>query len=175
MQVAGLGDSMSMMIPRGEAFVLRASAKDGMVVPDNVSLKWRQSGSSSSTALLLTKFGPNDFRYDFPAIQSEAVVELSWRRRMSNRPVYKSSPVAGIGIADCLISPPTHQPASHRDKSRRRIPFSGDDDAWRSFVLPSDWPRSNAFTAEHAHRAEARHLTSEARRSPLPPPTSCEK
>jgi hypothetical protein len=76
LEVVGLEDGPSMRVPRGEAFVLRVAARQGSVAPDSVSVRWRQAGAEP-VAVLLTKFGANDFRYDFPALQSDATVELA--------------------------------------------------------------------------------------------------
>ena len=76
LEVAGLNDDHSMLVPRGEPFILRVSAKQNSVPPDSVSIHWSQPGVAP-VSVLLTKFGPNDFRYDFPAIASDATVELT--------------------------------------------------------------------------------------------------
>ena len=75
LQVAGLtGDAM--VVPRGEPFVLRVMAKEGSLSPDVISMKYREEGGRK-TAVSLTKFGPNDFRYDFPPLQNAVQVNLS--------------------------------------------------------------------------------------------------
>jgi hypothetical protein len=76
LQVAGLPDANSMIVPRDEHFVLRASAKPQSVWPSSVAIRWRQTGAPA-VSTQLTQFGPNDFRYDFPPLQSDATVELS--------------------------------------------------------------------------------------------------
>jgi hypothetical protein len=73
--VTGLNGN-TMTVPRGEPFALRVSARAGAVIPESVSIRWRQRGSSRATALL-TKFGPNDFRYDFPPVESDVEAEVS--------------------------------------------------------------------------------------------------
>jgi hypothetical protein len=75
LDIAGLKDG-AMIVPRGEPFILRATARDGTIVPATVTIHWRQQGSNRVTAML-TSFADNDFRYDFPAIQEEAIVEIA--------------------------------------------------------------------------------------------------
>jgi hypothetical protein len=75
LSVIGLsGDSM--VVPRGEPFVLRVAAKEGSLAPDVVSMKYREEGGKKTT-VALTKFGANDFRYDFPPLQNPVQVNLS--------------------------------------------------------------------------------------------------
>src|SRR5581483_9032382 len=42
---------------------------------DTVSIQWRE-GRGDSTTAQLTRFGPGDFRYDLPPLQSDAKVEI---------------------------------------------------------------------------------------------------
>jgi hypothetical protein len=73
--VIGLGGD-TMVVPRGEPFVLRVAAKDGSLAPDVVSMKYREEGGKKTT-VALTKFGANDFRYDFPPLQNPVQVNLT--------------------------------------------------------------------------------------------------
>jgi hypothetical protein len=75
LQVIGLGGNQ-MIVPRGEPFVLRVDAKDGSQPPDVVSMKYREEGGKKIT-VALTRFGANDFRYDFPPLQNAVQVNLS--------------------------------------------------------------------------------------------------
>ncbi len=75
LQIAGL-DQGTITVPRGEPFVLRVNARSGSVVPETVALRFREEGGDRVDANL-TAFGPNDFRYDFSAINSPITVELS--------------------------------------------------------------------------------------------------
>jgi hypothetical protein len=74
LQVAGVTDG-TLVVPRGEPFLLRVSAKDGSVVPDSVTIRVRE-GHASRLDSSLTAFGHNDFRYDSPGIHDTAVIEL---------------------------------------------------------------------------------------------------
>jgi hypothetical protein len=73
--VAGLEDGR-ILVPRGEPYVLRVGVKSGSVDPESVSIDLRV-GRGKTTAASMTRFGPGDFRYDVPPLQSEATVELS--------------------------------------------------------------------------------------------------
>jgi hypothetical protein len=74
LQIAGLTGG-ELVVPRGEPFVLRVSARDGSIVPDRVSVRLRQ-GSQTRVNANLTAFGPNDFRYDSGGIQEPSTIEL---------------------------------------------------------------------------------------------------
>jgi hypothetical protein len=74
LQITNLQDNI-LVVPRGEPFVLRATAKPNSLVPDLISLRFREEGASRTTANF-TLFAPNDFRYDFAAINSPVTVEV---------------------------------------------------------------------------------------------------
>jgi hypothetical protein len=92
LQVAGL-DQNEIAVPRGEPFVLRVSARPGSEAPSAVSLRYRE-GDESRVNAALTAFGPNDFRYDFPSIDSTIQAEVwggddvlgPFRLRVAERP-----------------------------------------------------------------------------------------
>jgi hypothetical protein len=65
-----------MIVARAEPFVLRVSTRDGSVSPDTVTLRYRE-GKGARITVAMTKFGPKDFRYDFPPVGSDTEVELS--------------------------------------------------------------------------------------------------
>lgn len=73
--VAGLEDNR-ILVPRGEPHVLRVGIREGSVEPESVSIDLRV-GRGKTTTASLTRFGPGDFRYDLPPLQSEATVELA--------------------------------------------------------------------------------------------------
>ena len=75
LEIAGLNQGL-MRVPRGEPFMLRVSARSGSVIPESVHVRWRQAGTARGNASL-AKFADNDFRYDFPAIDSDAEVEIA--------------------------------------------------------------------------------------------------
>ncbi len=75
LQIAGVADGR-MKVPRGEAFALRVSARENSFVPDSIHVRWRPSGGARVGASL-TRFADNDFRYDFPAIDSDTEVEIT--------------------------------------------------------------------------------------------------
>ena len=72
--VAGM-DGNAIIVPRGEPFVLRVGAKAGSVSPEAVNVRFRDS-MDQRVAANLTRFAPNDFRYDFPAVAGDTEVEL---------------------------------------------------------------------------------------------------
>jgi hypothetical protein len=74
LQITNLQDN-TLVVPRGEPFVLRVTAKPNTVVPDLVTLRFREEGASRTTANF-TVFAANDFRYDFAAINSPVTVEV---------------------------------------------------------------------------------------------------
>jgi hypothetical protein len=63
-------------VPRAEPFTLLVATKEGSVPPDTVTLRYRE-GRAARTSVAMTRFGPGDFRYDFPPLGAEAEVELS--------------------------------------------------------------------------------------------------
>jgi hypothetical protein len=74
LQITSL-ENNTLVVPRGEPFVLRATAKPGSVVPDLISLRCREEGASRTSANF-TLFAANDFRYDFAAINAPVTVEV---------------------------------------------------------------------------------------------------
>ncbi len=75
LQVAGLEDG-KLVVPRGEPYVLRVSAREGSASPETVSLRLRQGREDMGRAQL-TRFGPDDFRYDGPPLQAPVSAELA--------------------------------------------------------------------------------------------------
>ena len=75
LQVTGL-DHGVIVVPRGEAFVLRVQATDGSVVPAVVSVRYRE-GQADRVDANLSSFGKNDFRYEFPSINSPVQAEIT--------------------------------------------------------------------------------------------------
>ncbi len=75
LQVAGLKDGV-IVVPRGESYVLRVSAMDRSIVPEMVSLHFREVGNAWEEANL-TSFGKNDFRNEFSSVTSPTEVEVS--------------------------------------------------------------------------------------------------
>ena len=61
------------VVPRGEPYVLRASARDGSVVPDRIMLTIH---SQDKTSVLMKEFGKNDFRHDFAVVEQPLELEL---------------------------------------------------------------------------------------------------
>jgi hypothetical protein len=74
LDVAGLENGV-IVVPRGEAFVLRVKASESSVVPDLVSVRFRE-GQAPREEQNLTSFGKNDFRYEFASITAPVQVEL---------------------------------------------------------------------------------------------------
>jgi hypothetical protein len=72
--VLGMEDG-GLIVPRGEPFVLRVGARAGSAAPDAVNVRFRGDGGSRITANL-TRFGPDDFRYDFPSVATDTPVQL---------------------------------------------------------------------------------------------------
>lgn len=126
LQVAGLADDGVLTVPRGEGFVLRVSARPGTVSPDAVSVRWRQPGSSA-VDVQLARFGPNDFRYDFPAVQSDASVELAGGDDVVGPITVR--PVDRPRIVNLQLT--SRHP---RDNAPRTHNFSGDDAGDLSFL-----------------------------------------
>jgi hypothetical protein len=59
--------------PRGEPYVLRASARDGSLAPEKILLTIR---GNDKTSVLMKQFGDNDFRHDFAVIEQPLELEL---------------------------------------------------------------------------------------------------
>ena len=72
LQVAGERDGR-IQVPRGEPYVLRASARDGSVVPPSITLTIR---ASDKTNVLMKQFGENDFRHDFAVVEQPLQLQL---------------------------------------------------------------------------------------------------
>jgi hypothetical protein len=74
LQVTGLTNGM-IVVPRGEPFVLRVQATDGSVVPQVVTVRFRE-GNADRVEANLSTFGNNDFRYEFPTVNSPITAEV---------------------------------------------------------------------------------------------------
>ncbi len=72
LQVAGERDGR-IQVPRGEPYVLRASARDGSVVPPSITLTIR---AADKTNVLMKQFGENDFRHDFAVVEQPLTLQL---------------------------------------------------------------------------------------------------
>ena len=64
------------LVPRSEPHVLRVGIVDGSVDPENVSLTLRIGGGRKTTASM-NRFGPGDYRFDLPPLQSPVRLELT--------------------------------------------------------------------------------------------------
>ena len=64
-----------MVVPKAEPFVLRVGVKEGSVSPETITLRYRE-GKGARMTVAMTRFGPGDFRYDFPPIGTDSEVEL---------------------------------------------------------------------------------------------------
>ena len=73
--IAG-GEDGRMVVPKAEPFVLRVGLREGSVPPETVTLRYRE-GKGQRMSVAMTRFGPNDFRYDFPPLGTNADVELT--------------------------------------------------------------------------------------------------
>jgi hypothetical protein len=72
--VPGLSGN-KMLVPRGEPSVLIAGVREGSEEPESVAVKIRDARGGKSGGPM-TKFGPGDFRYDLPPLQSPVKVTL---------------------------------------------------------------------------------------------------
>jgi hypothetical protein len=121
-------------VARAEPFTLLVRTKEG-VSPDTVTLRYRE-GRAARTSVAMTRFGPGDFRYDFPPLGAEAEVELSGNDDVQS---FIIVPVDRPRITDLLLvsqHPTEPKPTPHN--------FAGQD-ADLSFL-----PKTNielAFTA----------------------------
>ncbi len=117
----------AMTVPRGEPFALRVSARAGSVVPETVSIRWHQ-GRAARVSISLTKFGDNDFRYDFPALQSDATVEI---RGGDDAPApFTIRPVDRPKIVDLKLvtrHPTEPQPTAHGFSASEQSTGAGGD------------------------------------------------
>lgn len=75
LQVAGLEDGR-LLVPRGEAAVLRAGVRPGSIDPPTINLTTRQGKGKKSTAPM-SHFGAGDWRYDLAPLQSPTTVWLA--------------------------------------------------------------------------------------------------
>jgi hypothetical protein len=76
LEVPALDDWGTITVPRGEPYTLRARAKDGSVVPDVVSVRYKVDGGTRVEANMVS-FGANDFRLEFPAVSSPMTLSLA--------------------------------------------------------------------------------------------------
>ena len=60
-------------VPRGEPYVLRASAREGSVAPQRIFLTIR---GADKTSVLMKQFGENDFRHDFAVVDQPLGLEF---------------------------------------------------------------------------------------------------
>jgi hypothetical protein len=72
LQVADERDG-HIQVPRGEAYVLRAMARAGSVVPERISLTIR---GADKTTVQMKQFDANDFRHDFAVVEQPLTLEL---------------------------------------------------------------------------------------------------
>src|SRR5688500_8302977 len=72
--VPGLGGN-KMLVPRGEPSVLLAGVREGSEEPESVTVKTRDVRGGKGGGPM-TRFGPGDFRYDLPPLQSRLKVTL---------------------------------------------------------------------------------------------------
>ena len=75
LQVAELTDGI-LVVPRGEPFALRVSARRDSQPPQGVTLRYSPPKSSSVSASM-SAFGPNDFRYDFSGVDERTSVQVA--------------------------------------------------------------------------------------------------
>ncbi|MEM7392571.1 MAG: hypothetical protein AAF492_09490 [Verrucomicrobiota bacterium] len=74
LEVGGVVDG-AILVPRGEAHVLRVSARDDSRVPDFVRMRIRDADGERQR-LTLTRFDENDFRHTFEAVHLEQEIRL---------------------------------------------------------------------------------------------------
>jgi hypothetical protein len=60
-------------VPRGEPYVLRASAREGSFAPQRIMLTIR---GNDKTNVLMKQFGENDFRHDFAVVEQPLELDL---------------------------------------------------------------------------------------------------
>lgn len=75
LEVLGL-DNGRIVVPRAEPYVLRVRARDDSMVPQSVTVRFVPVDGGKSTTSALTRFGVNDFRFDFPSVRAPIQVEL---------------------------------------------------------------------------------------------------
>src|SRR4051812_18483556 len=73
--VAGLHDGR-LIVPRGEPAVLRVSLRENSTDPQSVRLRIRPDRGAKTDATM-TRFGPGDYRFDLPPLQSPVRLELT--------------------------------------------------------------------------------------------------
>ena len=106
------------IVPKAEPFVLRVGIKDGSLSPETITLRYRE-GKGSRTTAAMTRFGPGDFRYDFPPLGANAEVELSGNDDVQS---FEIEPIERPKITELLLvsrHPMEEKPTSHD--------FSGQD------------------------------------------------
>jgi hypothetical protein len=77
LEVSGLSNGR-IVIPRGEPFALRVAARPGSQTPSAINLRFRSADphAGAATNALLTRFGPNDFRYQFPSVDDDLTIDV---------------------------------------------------------------------------------------------------
>jgi hypothetical protein len=75
LSVAGL-TGRTIVVPRGEPYTLRVSARDGSVVPEVVAVRFKPEGGSKVEANMVS-FGRNDFRFEFPSVETPTDVTVT--------------------------------------------------------------------------------------------------
>jgi hypothetical protein len=111
--VAELKDGR-ILVPRSEPHVLRVGIQEGSLDPENVSLTLRIGGGRKTTASM-NRFGPGDYRFDLPPLQSDATVTLSGGD--DDVGPFRIEPVDRPRIADLVLSsqhPTQPAPELHR-------------------------------------------------------------
>lgn len=108
LEVVGLRDGR-LVVARSEPFELQVRAVDDSVVPDSVEVQF-EIGQGGRERGMTTRFGENDFRYAFPAIETDAelwirggderlgplAILAADRPRITEYHLYASLPEAGF-------------------------------------------------------------------------------
>ena len=75
LDVVGLGADRTIVVPRGEPFVLRVTPRPGSGTPAAVWLGYREAGGSRLDGGF-TAYGLGDFRYDFASVDAPVTVDV---------------------------------------------------------------------------------------------------
>ena len=75
LDVVGLGVGRTIVVPRGEPFVLKVVPRSGSQSPPAVWLRYREAGGGRVDGGF-TAYGPGDFRYDFASIDAPVSVDV---------------------------------------------------------------------------------------------------
>ncbi len=129
LQIAGVTNGR-IAVPRGEPYVLRVGAKKDSRPPEWASLQFTEGSAGQSNSAAMTRFGDNDFRYNFSSVQN--AIHLRVRGGDDETDSVTIEPIDRPRVEDMELV--AKHPADTKEQTHN---FSGNDNA------PAYLPKTN--------------------------------